>query len=490
MSDADRFRDVERMWTAALAIDEEGRAAFLEQACAGDDWLRHEVASLLSHDESSAQFLEQPAVYEVAAMDASDRESLVGHEIDGYRITAVLGVGGMGDVYRAVDVTLGREVALKVLSRALMTHTADTQRFEAEARAASALNHPNIVTIYGVGRIGDIAYIAMELVRGRTLRALAEPSAVARTIDYAVQLADALSAAHAAGIIHRDLKPENVMVTDEGLVKVLDFGIAKRIAETDLWSGVIAAEPARYLTEAGTIVGTAEYMSPEQAMGRELDHRSDQFSFGAILYELLTVRRAFERATREETIAAVVNDQPAALGPAASSAIAALQRVVERCLSKDPLARYASTRELAAELRAIRDTSTSVPALTRRRAIALGVAAAVTGIAGAASWRLWTSGPSVSKLAVLPFANPAGDDNIAYLCDGIAESLIRRLSSSDVAQADGAQRRDASEDYGTGRGWAGPGGGCGADGRDHSPCSTSHGDDGTRRREQPRANLG
>ena len=287
-----------------------------------------------------------------------DPGAFAGRQLGGYEILSLLGAGGMGEVYRARDVKLGREVALKVLARSAGSDPAYLQRFEEEARLASVLNHPNIVTIYGVGEEGDIAYIAMELVRGRTLRELLAERAlrIGEVLDLAAPLADALAAAHASGIVHRDLKPENVMVTSEGLVKVLDFGLAKhpvRLDSLDHAQDDVATRAA--LTHDGMILGTVGYMSPEQAAGRPAGLASDQFSFGVILYEMFCGRRPFERDTAVETLSAIIREQPPAIQTVNPGVTFPIQQIVERCLAKKPGDRYAKTRQLANELREIRD---------------------------------------------------------------------------------------------------------------------------------------
>ena len=343
---SDRWAEVERIYHDALEREAGERAAFLEKACGGDDALKREVSSLLEHEPAAGAFLEKPALENEAKRFL--REPRIGpRDIDGYEILSLVGEGGMGEVYRARDLTLGREVAIKVLARSA---AGDLRRFEEEARLASALNHPNIVTIYGVGEGPDFAYIAMELVRGRTLRALlaADRVTVKRALDLAVQFADALASAHAIGIVHRDLKPENLMVTPEGLLKVLDFGIAKLQGP---------AQPAgrRFQTEDGRILGTVGYMSPEQAAGKAASHASDQFALGTILYEMLTGERAWKRDTAAETLAAIIREEPPPIASASPGAPPALRWIVDRCLAKDPEERYASTRDLARDLATLRD---------------------------------------------------------------------------------------------------------------------------------------
>ncbi|HEY3202505.1 MAG TPA: serine/threonine-protein kinase [Thermoanaerobaculia bacterium] len=278
----------------------------------------------------------------------------VGERLGPYEILAPLGAGGMGEVYRARDGRLGRDVAIKVLPSELSADASRLRRFEKEARAASALNHPSIVTIYEVGAEGGVSYIAMELVAGRTLRELllGGPLALKRLLQIATPFAEGLAAAHDAGIVHRDLKPENVMVTKDGLVKILDFGLAKLIPT--IGSGEESL-PTVSRTEPGGLLGTVSYMSPEQAAGQPVDFRSDQFAFGAIVYEMATGRKAFHRENAVDTLAAILHEEPEPLARAAPQTPLPLQWAVARCLSKDAAERYASTKDLARDLAAIRE---------------------------------------------------------------------------------------------------------------------------------------
>jgi predicted ATPase/serine/threonine protein kinase len=280
-----------------------------------------------------------------------------GLQFGAYQILSPLGAGGMGEVYRARDTRLGREVAIKILSGNLCPDRRLTERFEQEARSASALNHPNIVTIYELGQVDTTCYIAMELVEGEALRDLLESGSISlpRVIQIAAQVADGLAKAHEAGIVHRDLKPENLMVSRDGLVKILDFGVAKLAQPAD------SEDTRTRQTLPGTMVGTIEYMSPEQASGRAVDFRSDQFSFGSVLYEMLTDRPAFQRGSKAETLAAILRDHLEPVSSLNPEAPAPLCWVVERCLDKKPEQRYASTRDLARDLAAMRDRLSAVP---------------------------------------------------------------------------------------------------------------------------------
>ncbi|HEY7575333.1 MAG TPA: serine/threonine-protein kinase, partial [Thermoanaerobaculia bacterium] len=278
-----------------------------------------------------------------------------GRRVGAYEILSPLGAGGMGEVYRARDTRLGREVAIKVLPEELAGDRRRLERFEQEARAASALNHPNIVTIHEVGVEGERPFLAMELVEGKSLRELIlEPMPVRRLLGIATQVAEGLAKAHSVGIVHRDLKPENVMVSKDGFVKVLDFGLAK-LTEPD--SGQLSGMPTVVSTRTGpgVVLGTVSYMSPEQASGEKVDYRSDQFSLGAMLYEMATGRRAFQRKTSAETMSAVIREEPEPAGKIRPELPAPVRWILDRCLAKDPEERYASTRDLARELASVRD---------------------------------------------------------------------------------------------------------------------------------------
>ena len=280
-----------------------------------------------------------------------------GTRLGPYEIVAPIGAGGMGEVYRARDARLGRDVAIKVLPADLAANEERLRRFEKEARSASALSHPNIVTVHDLGTTDGVSWIAMELVNGDNLRKLlaSGPIALKRRLAISTQIAEGLAKAHATGIVHRDLKPENVMVTREGTVKILDFGLAKLTAPTGETGEATQSPTVSAATEAGVVLGTVGYMSPEQALGEPLDYRSDQFSFGAILYEMTAGRRAFARPSAPETLAAIIRDEPESLAKAAPDSPVPLRWIVERCLAKDRDERYGSTRDLAYDLARLRD---------------------------------------------------------------------------------------------------------------------------------------
>jgi eukaryotic-like serine/threonine-protein kinase len=277
-----------------------------------------------------------------------------GKKIGPYEITAAIGAGGMGEVYRARDSRLGRDVAIKVLPENLAADEDRLKRFEKEARAASALNHPNVVTVYDIGFQDSIPYLAMEFVNGSTLRRLmnSEPMSIRKILEIAIQVAEGLAKAHSEGIVHRDLKPENVILSNDGYAKILDFGLAKLIEQPKNDTGSNLPTAA---TIAGTVLGTAAYMSPEQASGHPTDFRTDQFSFGTLLYEMVTGKNAFSRNSAPETMAAIIREDPEPITQLTVRVPVPLRWIIERCLSKDPEDRYASTRDLARDLAIVLD---------------------------------------------------------------------------------------------------------------------------------------
>jgi len=331
----DRWRKIEALYEAALQVEPAQRPAFLEENCSGDESLRHEVESLLFHDENAGRFLQVPA-------KAKPLES--GQCVSRYEIQEKLGEGAMGVVYRAHDGQLRRRVALKVLPPEYAADPNRRQRLLREARVASALNHPNIVGIHEVGSDQGVDFIAMEFVEGNTLKEVipAKGLPLMKALDYAVQMAGGLAKAHASGVLHRDLKPGNIMVTQDGTVKLLDFGLARRLPSDE--------EHQTTLTLEGEIVGTPAYMSPEQAEGKPMDARSDVFSFGSVLYEMLTGRRAFHGDSKLSTLSSILRDTPAPLKSVRGDVPAELDRILAQCLEKDRDARYPSAAELHQDL--------------------------------------------------------------------------------------------------------------------------------------------
>ncbi|MGD9902492.1 MAG: protein kinase [Vicinamibacterales bacterium] len=386
---------VEPILLEALQLEPGARAAFLDRVCGSDEALRREAESLLALDPAAAAFLERPAIEAAARAlhDEATTASLVGRVLGDYRVEAVIGRGGMGEVYRAYDRQLMRAVAVKVLGPAPPTGGDRTPAL-AEAQASSRLAHPNIVTVYGVGEADGLAFIVMELVRGRTLRErlAAGPLPLVETMALALQLADALAAAHDEGVVHRDLKPENVMITAGGHLKVLDFGIAGRSdGAAGGWHG-----------------GTAGYMAPEQVSGEPALPASDQFSFGVILHEMLTGQPPGGLAAAP----------PYELPPA-------LADVLRRCLAAAPADRFATTADLVTALRMV--PLPVARGVTRRRLLQ---GAFVATAAAATAGVVWGVGPWAGRrrvVAVLPFANQSADGDADHLAEGLTATLIERL---------------------------------------------------------------
>jgi tetratricopeptide (TPR) repeat protein/TolB-like protein len=382
------------------------------------------------------------------------RQRRFGH----YEITEKLGAGGMGEVYRARDLTLGRAVAIKVLRGSTSRDPDRLARFEQEARSASALNHPNIVTIYEIGSADGVPYIAMELVEGKTLRQLLleGPLLTRRALQLAAQAAGGLAQAHEASIVHRDLKPENIMVTHDGRVKILDFGLAKLVAPIADEDAI--TESGSLGTAPGRILGTVGYMSPEQSEGRPLDFRSDQFSCGAIFYEMTTGRPAFARPSRAHTLAAILEEDPPPIATLNPAVPPPLSWIIERCLAKNPAERYASTRDMARDLDNVLEHLSEVSPAARppgveragarpmrtRALVGAGLVVLACGI-GLAEWIVRSHGPARSRaggaavgpagiparrsVAVLGFRNLSGSSEANWLSTALAEMLTTELAA-------------------------------------------------------------
>jgi len=349
----ENWKRVQTLFLEALDLAPEERAAFLEAACAGDEEMRREVESLLSHDGASERHIAEALVGTAQSLFES-KTIKPGTKVNDYEIITLIGAGGMGEVYQARDVRLSRNVAIKVLP-SYLTHDPDRlRRFEQEARAAAALNHPNIVAVYQMGSYQGAPYLVSELLEGHNLRELSKhgPLSWRAAVEYGAQVARGLAAAHSKGITHRDLKPENLFVTNDGHVKILDFGLAKL---TDPTSSARAGAGS----EAGLVMGTVGYMSPEQTRGQETDYRADFFAFGAILYEILSGQRAFHNVSAADTMSAILHEEPPDISELVPTVPTALQRVVRRCLEKKREQRFQSASDLAFALEALSDSGTA-----------------------------------------------------------------------------------------------------------------------------------
>jgi serine/threonine-protein kinase len=507
MTKAEQWRLIEALFHQALELAPKDRAAFLASACAADPAWRREVESLLATHEAGGSLLETPASDLAAEWSQANRpqspQPIKLEVIGPYQILSLLGKGGMGEVYLAEDTRLRRKVALKLLPAEFTNRKERLRRFELEARAASATNHPNIITIYEIGRIDTAHFIATEYVEGQTLRRLmnARRLELREVLDVAIQIASALSAAHAAGIRHRDIKPENVMVRPDGLVKVLDFGLAKLAEPPTFLTNADATTVAEANTASGMVVGTVQYMSPEQARGLEVDHRTDIFSLGVVLYELTTGRVPFDGGAIIEVMAAIAHRAHAPLAQVAPGTPARLEKIINHALRKDREQRYQSVTELLSELKDFKQelelearlerirpaasrpitpdaavttdgqiarikpvqnspdkamqASSSLELLIarikRQRTGALVALAVLTMavLAGAFAGFKYFSGAEprqIQSLAVLPFVNATGDPAVEYLCDGVSESLINRLSPHLKVMSGGATFRYKGRD--------------------------------------------
>ena len=429
-----RRKQIEDLCFAAMKREGEERAAFLEEECKGDEALLREVVSLLEHEQAAEEFLETPALEAEAEALAQDQaSSMVGRQIGSYKIVSPIGAGGMGEVYLAQDATLGRKVALKFLPEEMQQNELARKRFLREARSAAALDHPYICKIYEIGEAEKAPYIAMEYVRGTTLDegfSKKVPPPLEKVLRTALQIAEALGAAHRKGIVHRDLKPANIMLTSEGHVKVMDFGLAKRVATEDPEQELTAA-----LTAEGTTVGTVPYMSPEQLSGKPVDTRTDIFSFGILLFEMLTGVHPFKKARPMATANAILNEVPVPLSQHRNDVPPILQHTVTKMLAKDSGKRYQLVHEVHTDLvgviRGFGDPALLHTTSTRQQqpgqnsiallwTVVLGVCALAVGAAA-----VWTFKPAPASDAVSfrwPIPLPVGERLGSEYRQGVALS--------------------------------------------------------------------
>ncbi len=353
------WQQVKEIFGDALEIAPENRASFLDKVCAGDESLRREVESLLSSSENVSDFMEQAAIGKVAEMfDEAENKKQISGRFNHYEIIKQIGAGGMGEVYLAEDTKLDRKVAVKVLNEKFAAHESNIQRFVKEAKAASSLNHPNILVIHEIGESEGAQYIVSEYVEGKTLRQSIKEKTLsfAEILDIAIQIANALAAAHSAHIIHRDIKPENVIIRPDGLAKILDFGLAKLVARKH--QSLIGLEDGTLRqndTAKGIILGTVNYMSPEQAKGEQIDERTDIFSLGAVIYEMIAGRTPFSGNTMSETFANLINAELLPLSRYTANVPGELQRVIAKTLKKNKDERYQTMKDVLADLKNLRE---------------------------------------------------------------------------------------------------------------------------------------
>jgi serine/threonine protein kinase len=347
--DLEKFKEIEKIYEATLKLPLEERSEFLEEVCGEDVELRKEVESLLSFDTPSDELINKTPDLLAAEMFSEIKQTdFKGKEIDQYEIISQIGKGGMGTVYLARDKSLSRRVAIKFLNKKFSQDQDRLQRFFLEARTASALNHPNIITIYQIGEIDNHHFIATEFIEGKTLRESIEnePLKLMSVVEIAIQIASALMTAHDAGIIHRDIKPDNIMVRPDGLVKVLDFGVAK-LSEQEFGEGI----SIRIETQQGMIIGTVDYMSPEQAGGEKVDTLTDIFSFGVVLYYVLAGKLPFEGESPSEIMSAILTKEPKSLNQFDKNIPVEFITIVKKALEKKKENRFQTAEEMLNELK-------------------------------------------------------------------------------------------------------------------------------------------
>jgi eukaryotic-like serine/threonine-protein kinase len=440
-----RFQTIEEIYRAALDQEPDRISAFLDKACGGDEVLRRKVEALLASRERAGSFIETSVVGLAAKIIQNGQaDSLVGQTIGHYKISEPIGSGGMGEVYLATDIVAGRKAALKLLPRRFTGDAERLKRFQQEARAVVALNHPNILTVYEIGEDHSIHYIASELIEGETLRERLTRGSLqlSEAVDVGIQVASALAAAHQAGIVHRDIKPENIMLRPDGYVKVLDFGIAK-LAEEELPAAMPRDEALLLVeTNLGAVLGTVRYMSPEQACPAVggIDKRTDIWSLGVVLYEMVTGQTPFTGDTPAEVMSSILEKEPPRLTNYVAHAPGELQQIISKTLRKDRGQRYRSAHEL---LQALKDLRRKLEAELERAAaplwlrwtrsptaLVLGLLIAATAVVVLFYWHrnLPTTSPPEKSIAVLPFLDLSETKDQEYFCDGMSEEIIGALA--------------------------------------------------------------
>jgi serine/threonine-protein kinase len=422
------LNQIENIFHAALNLPVADRSAYVREVCDGDETLYSEVSSLLSTVENSNGFMEESALAAgLNVMANSTEDSLLGKSLNGYRIVSLLGKGGMGEVYLAEDMKLNRKVALKFLSTEFVGDNWAKRQLIKEAQAAAMLDHPNICSVYGIEECDGHSFIVMQYVEGETVANLIRRQAIqsSQFVDLACQIVRAVAEAHAHGIIHRDLKPGNIMVTPDGQVKVLDFGLAKTVQQPGITS---LADSISQLSQAGVLRGTVAYMSPEQLRGERLDFRSDVFSLGTVLFELLSGTNPYVHGNPAETISAVLTLKPSRLAQKLRNTSRDLNRIVLRCMQKDRDGRYASASELILALQeTTRESNRSLQwhsIINYRNVAAIFILVIFVAVVGF----IYNSLTRSYKLAVIPFTNESGDATFDHMQDGFTESLISRLA--------------------------------------------------------------
>src|SRR5205809_4365542 len=444
-----RWGRITDIYHATIARPPEERASFLGEECHGDESLRKQVEAMVKSHERSGDFIESPA-FAVAPELLIDEpmSDLIGQSIGHYRIESLLGVGGMGEVYLARDERLGRKVALKLLPERLTADETQLSRFKAEARAASALNHPNILTVYEIGTEGTRQFIATEFIEGITLRAslARERMSLRDALEIAVQVASALAAAHETGVVHRDMKPENIMLRPDGYVKVLDFGIAKLTEPRPVPDLDEIGTTTVLQTRPGLVLGTAQYMSPEQARGQTADARSDIWSLGVVIYEMIGGIPPFLGETPSDCIASILTTEPAPLSGVLPDVPLKLESILQKALRKNSDERYQTIKEMLADLRILKEELEAESSLPQTKARAESIVSKIKGhkrgflltlaaavlVAAAFAYSFLFVGPaplpSQKSIAVLPFENRSEDKSNAYFADGIQDEILTRLS--------------------------------------------------------------